>query len=219
MKKGRIPAERRHLLLLLYIPAYLAGFFLIELAVPETADYWVSYCAFDDLIPFSEWFIIPYCLWYPMLFATGFRLMLRDVRGFRLYMYSIIIAFTAGELFCLFFPNGQNLRPEVFPEENLLTGLVQMIYAADTNTNVLPSIHAVGAILSAAAVCRTDSVKAWAKSVTVLLAALICISTCFVKQHSVLDVLAAALLCAAVYFLVYVVAEKRLPGNKSDGTV
>ena len=213
MSRRLIAAEKRYLLLLLYIPVYLAGFFLIELAVPETADYWVSYCGLDDLIPFNEWFIIPYCLWYPMLFATGFWLMLRDVRGFKLYMYSIIIGFTAGELFCLFFPNGQNLRPSVFPEENLLTDLVRLIYAADTNTNVLPSIHAVGAILAAVAVCRNGSVKLWVKVMTALLAALICISTCFVKQHSVLDVFAAALLCVIVYFLVYAVIDRRLPGK------
>ena len=39
-------------------------------------------------------------------------------------------------------------------------------------------------------------------------AALISISTVFLKQHSVLDILAALILCAAAYFMVY-----RLPAR------
>lgn len=210
MKKGIKLNERRYLLLLLYVPVYFIGFFAIEYLVPDTADYWVSYCFIDDWIPFNEWFIIPYYMWYPLLFAVGFWLMFKDVPSFKLYMYCIIIGFSASIVFCLIFPNGQELRPSVFPRDNLLTDMVKMIYAADTHTNVLPSVHAVGAITAAFGVCTTKTVKKrWIKVCTVLLAALICIATCFVKQHSVLDVFAAMALCAVLYFLVYVViAEK-----------
>ncbi len=108
MKRGFGIKKYGHVLLIMYVPVYLIGFFLMERWVPETADYWVSYCFLDDLIPFNEWFIIPYCLWYPLLFAAGFWLLLRDVQGFKLYMYCMIVGFTASIIFCLILPNGQD---------------------------------------------------------------------------------------------------------------
>ncbi len=211
MKKGIERNDKRHLLLLLYVPAYLVVFFLIEQAVPETADYWVSYCFLDDLIPFQEWFIIPYCLWYLLMFAVGFWLMLRDVPVFKLYMYCIMIGFTACMVFCLLVPNGQDLRPEVFPRDNLLSKLVGLIYAADTNTNVMPSMHAVGAVFAAMAICTTKSVKHVAyKVAAVAMGGLICISTCFVKQHSILDVAAAVVLCVIIYFALRIIMKSEL---------
>ena len=200
MKRGFVIKEYGHVLLILYVPVYLVGFFLMEQCVPETADYWVSYCFLDDLIPFNEWFIIPYCLWYPLLFVTGFWLLLRDVQGFKLYMYCIIIGFTASIIFCLIFPNGQDLRPETFPRENLLTQVVRLIYEADTNTNVMPSVHVEGAIFAAMGICTTKSIKSMSVKVTaVVIAGLICMATCFVKQHSILDVCAAIVLCVIIY--------------------
>ena len=55
----------RHLWLLSIWVVYLSLFFVIEHVVTE--DYWVSYMPLDDKIPFCEYFIIPYCLWHPLL--------------------------------------------------------------------------------------------------------------------------------------------------------
>ena len=95
----------RYVLLVLYVPVYFACFFLIERLVPSTADYWVSYCPLDDLIPFNEYFIIPYYLWYPLLFAVGIYLMIKDAPEFKRYMYCIMIGFSFCVVFCLLFPN------------------------------------------------------------------------------------------------------------------
>lgn len=190
----------KYIFLMLYVPLYAAAFFAVELLIPETADYWVSYCFIDDWIPFCEYFIIPYYLWYPFLFTVGIYLLIEDVPVYKLYMCYVIVGFTASILICVAFPNGQDLRPEVFPRDNLLTDLVKMIYAVDTNTNVLPSVHAVGGIFAALAICQTKTIsKKWIKVSAVAIAALISISTCFVKQHSILDVLAAIGLCFLIY--------------------
>lgn len=211
MNKGIKLKDFKHCLLILYVPVYLLSFFIIEQMVPETADYWVSYCFIDDLIPFEEIFIIPYYCWYPLLVIVGLWLMFRDVPMFKLYMYSIMIGFSVSVLICLLFPNGQNLRPEVFPRDNFLTDMVKAIYAAGTNTNVIPSVHAVGAIIAAWGICTTKTVRSrWLKWLSASGSALICVSTCFVKQHSVLDVFAAMALCAVIYWIVYVVIRRNM---------
>lgn len=195
--------EHKYVLLTLYAPVYLISFFVMEKLVPDTADYWVSYCPLDDWIPFNECFVLPYYLWYPLLFAVGIYLMIRDVPEFKRYMACIIAGFSFSILFCLLFPNGQDLRPETFVRDNVFTDMVRMLYAADTNTNVIPSVHAVGAIFAAVSVCRTKTFPAkWNRRIkvsAVILSALICMATCFIKQHSVLDVGAAVVLCGLVY--------------------
>jgi hypothetical protein len=40
----------------LFVPAYLLCFAVVERLVPSDADYWVSYCRLDDFIPFCEVF-------------------------------------------------------------------------------------------------------------------------------------------------------------------
>ena len=52
----------KHFLASLYFLFYLAAFFLIERLI--TTDYTVIHCSLDDKIPFVEYFIIPYLLWF-----------------------------------------------------------------------------------------------------------------------------------------------------------
>lgn len=188
------------LLYAIYVPIYIGAFFLVEKLVPETADYWVSYIFLDDYIPFREEFIIFYYLWYPALVAIGVFLLLKDEYEYKRYMISIMITFTFTLIFCLLVPNGQDLRPDVFPRENVFTDIVAAIYAADTNTNVMPSVHAIGAFLGMISTHRTKQIRsrAWIFAMDVLWLA-IALSTCFVKQHSILDIFGSVAVCLVVY--------------------
>lgn len=188
------------LLYAIYVPIYIGAFFLVEKLVPETADYWVSYIFLDDYIPFREEFIIFYYLWYPALVAIGVFLLLKDEYEYKRYMISIMITFTFTLIFCLLVPNGQDLRPDVFPRENFFTDIVAAIYAADTNTNVMLSVHAIGAFLGMISTHRTKQIRsrAWIFAMDVLWLA-IALSTCFVKQHSILDIFGSVAVCLVVY--------------------
>ena len=90
------------------------------------------------------------------------------------------------------FPNRQDLRPDVFPRDNLLSRLVGFIYTVDTNTNVCPSLHCIGgfAILFAAMDLPRFRTKGWT-AFFIVFALMICASTVFMKQHSIVDFFAA----------------------------
>ncbi len=199
--------ENKHVFLALYLPIYLIGFFWVESYVPSDSQYWVSHTPLDDLIPFVEAFVIPYCLWFPFMILTGLYLMFYDAPAFSRYMLAIAISFTASIVFFVFFPNGQNLRPATFAHDNLFTRVIGLIYAADTNTNVLPSIHVVGSVLVVFALFDTKRLKArrflWIKAAAILLAVLITAATVFIKQHSMLDIYAGLAVCIPLYFLIY----------------
>jgi membrane-associated phospholipid phosphatase len=176
----------RYLLLLLYIPIYFIWFFLIEHYI--TTDYWVSYIPLDDQIPFIPAFILLYILWYPYLLLPGLYLLWKDVPAYKRYMWFIIIGLSICLLICTVFPNGQDLRPDLSEQHGFFISLVRMIYSADTNTNVLPSMHVVGCV----AVCYGAFTSPYLKSVRLpllIVGILISASTVFVKQHSFLDVI------------------------------
>ncbi len=194
--------QNPHEYLALYLPIFLICFFGAEYLVPESANYWVSYTPLDDAIPFVEVFVLPYVCWYPFLILTGLYLLIFDGEQFRKYIYCIAALFTLILLICLIFPNGQNLRPDNFSRENIFTAVVAGLYAMDTNTNVFPSMHVAGAIAAAIPYFRSQRLRKYRLPAAVL-AALISLSTVFIKQHSVLDIYGAVALCLIVCPLIY----------------
>ena len=186
----------------LFIPGFLAAFFLMEHLVPSGCDYWVSWCPLDDRIPFFAPAVIPYCMWYPLLLVTGLLLMFRDVPQLKKYAWFLIIGFGFSIVFCILFPNGQDLRPETFAEDNIFTRLLTMLYAADTNTNVLPSMHVIGCVAADVAIFHSEVNRRWRWPI-LLVSLMIIASTVLVKQHSVLDVFAGFAVCAPLWLILY----------------
>ena len=102
-------------------------------------------------------------------------------------------------------PSCQDLRPIIMPRDNLFTRWISVLYAIDTNANVFPSGHVVGSVGVALAVWDSAALrnrKAVRWGVTIL-AALICLSTLLVKQHTVLDVLGGLVLSLIAGIFVY----------------
>ena len=188
-KLGTVPDYHHFWLLSIWV-VYLALYVVVEHAV--TTDYWVSYLPLDDKIPFCEYFIIPYCTWHPLLFLMTAYLAFYDRDTFRDFMVFIAVGLISALIVCWVFPNGQELRPAEFPRHNVFTWLVSRIYAADNNANVCPSMHVIGCFGLVAAAFRSPGLRnrhlQW---VMLPLSDLICLSTVFVKQHSVLDIFVA----------------------------
>ena len=105
------------------------------------------------------------------------------------------------------FPNGlADFRPETFPRDNFCTDLVKLLHKADTPTNVLPSLHVYNTLVIEFAVFNSKTFGRHKKKVCIITAIwglLICVSTVFLKQHSVYDVLAAIVLAAIIYPITY----------------
>jgi membrane-associated phospholipid phosphatase len=197
-----------HLLLFLYLPIHMVLFLQLESAI--TTDYWVVYSPLDNLIPFVEAFIIPYVLWYPYMLGLGVYLAIQDVPIFKRYMWFIIIGFVSSMLFCLIIPNGQDLRPTAFASENVFTDIVKSLYAADTNTNVFPSMHVIGAMAVTYTVFKCPKLNnIYIKISSIVLTALICASTVFLKQHSILDIFGGLIASQLIFMLVFRKPKKK----------
>lgn len=191
-----------HLKLLLGWVGYFVLFFLTENLIPAERCYPV-WCPLDDLIPFCEWFLIPYVGWYGLIvFSLGYFL-LYDVEDFKRLQTYIIITQVAAMACYILLPSRQDLRPETFDRDNLLIRGVQLLYSFDTNTGVCPSLHVAYSFGIASVWVRRKESKWWTKTLVVIAVALICLSTMFLKQHSAVDFFAALPVCLLAEYLVF----------------
>ncbi|MBQ1963036.1 MAG: phosphatase PAP2 family protein [Clostridia bacterium] len=209
----------KHLFLLLYWPPYGLLFGLVESKWPsiwesitgEPLVFFEVACPLDSWIPFCEWFVIPYYFWFAYLVGMLLYGLLFDRQSFRDCMYFIMLTYSATIVIYLLWPNMQALRPAAFDRENVLTWIVQKLYNFDTNTNVCPSIHVLGSVAVYLTGLRAPRLQHWGWKVFFHTSnLLICMSTVFLKQHSILDVFAALLLCAIAYpFAFYILGRKQ----------
>ncbi len=161
------------------------------------------YSPLDDMIPFSEIFIIPYVIWYIFVDLTVVYFAFYDVDCFKkLSKYIVIIQIVAVSAYVIY-PTKQELRPEMMPRDNIFTDLVSYLYKIDTNTGVCPSIHVAYSVAVASVWVRYKGANWIWKSLMVVTAVLICLSTVFVKQHSVVDIFYALLLCLFAEIIVF----------------
>ena len=170
--RGLNTDEFRHLKLLLFWPIFGILFLFVE-RFYAVESYYSVHCFVDDLIPFHEIFLFPYLFWFIYMVGMHLYTLLYDIPAFRHLMYYIIFTFSVTALIYLLFPTCQELRPEEFLRDNVLTRFFVM-------------------------------------------AVLICVSTVFMKQHSVIDVLCGLPLCVIGEWICKKTEKREIPGKKDE---
>ena len=196
----------------LYGIIYLIFFFALE---KSQVNHQVLQSSLDDMIPFCEYFIVPYVLWYVFILATVVYFL---VFNESVDEYCSLIAFlgsgmTVFLIVSFVYPNCHNLRPDLSGVSgNIFIEAVKLLHVIDTSTNVFPSIHVFNTLVCMAAIFRNERCKRhkWVLAGTGVLSASIILSTVFLKQHSVVDVVGGVILFAVCYYAIY----RLLPAKK-----
>ena len=204
-----------HILLLLGWFVYFGFYFITENLIPESRFHEI-HCAMDDIIPFNEIFLIFYIGWYLLIAGALLYTLLYDVDAFRSLQTFIIITQILGVIIYIVYPSVQYLRPDPFPRDNLFTRILGLIYRFDTNTGVFPSMHVAFSLAVLSAGLKDRYLKAYQKIAVIITVIMICLSVCFVKQHSFLDVIGAIPVCLAAELIVYG-RKYWLPAFRHDG--
>lgn len=194
----------KHAWVFLYTFIYLPWYMYLERTI--VTEYHIMYTKVDSIIPFNEYFIIPYYIWFLYVTFMLIFLFFKDVDEFYRYGLYLALGMSLSLFICQIFPNGTTLRPEnLDPNKNIFTHMVAFIYKSDTPTNVFPSIHVFNSIATHVAIVRSrffyNNIKV--KTISFIIMISICLSTLFLKQHSFIDVIGATILSYIIYQLIY----------------
>lgn len=179
-----------HVKLWLTWAVYFVLFFLTENLIPAERCH-VVHCFLDDVIPFNEYFLIFYGGWYVLVVGSLLYYFFYDVRRFRELDLFIFFTQMAAMACYILWPSRQDLRPETFPRENVFTWILGLIYTFDTNTGVCPSLHVAYSLAIVSVVLKDEHASVPVKAFVTVFSVMVCLSTAFVKQHSVVDIAAA----------------------------
>jgi len=200
MKK--LMEKYKHAWCLLYAFIYLPWFTFLERNVTH---YHLVHSTLDDYIPFCEYFIIPYFLWFAYVAVTVLYFFFTSKEDYFKLCTFLFVGMTISLVICTIWPNGHDLRPDTFERNNIFTQIVGFLYATDTSTNVFPSIHVFNSIGVHLAIQNSERLreKKWIRLVSGILCIAIICSTVLLKQHSILDVVGGIVLGIIMNHFVY----------------
>lgn len=139
----------------------------------------------DAKIPLLPLFVVPYILFFP--YGVGTLLALIGTPYLNPFLLAMGIAgWMAGAIW--YFAPASMLRPKII-KNDVLSGLIALIYRLDAQANTFPSAHVFYALI-----CTYFLSLAFPEFVIIFvaIAALIVLSTLFVRQHHLADVAGGA---------------------------
>ena len=194
--------EFSHLKYLLGWVGYFTLYFLTENLI-STENCHTIYSPLDDMIPFMEIFVIPYVLWYGLIVFSLVYFARYNIDSFKKLQCFIMITQAVAMVIYIVYPSKQELRPTEFANQNIFTDMIGFLYSFDTNTGVFPSLH-VAYSVGIASVWLKEKDASWVLRISIaVFCFLVCISTAFIKQHSILDAFGAIPVCILAEAVLY----------------
>ena len=194
--------EFSHLKLLIGWIGYFALYLLTENLISYDSCH-IIHSKLDDVIPFCEYFVVPYVLWYAYVAISLLYFALYNIDSFKKLSTFIIFTQVIAMTVYILYPNRQDLRPDEFERNNFFTFIVGILYKLDTSTNVCPSLHVGYSVAIASVWLKEKGISPLWKTASTIFATLVCLSTAFIKQHSVVDIFWALVMCGAIEIVIY----------------
>ena len=201
LKKIENPKKYFALLVIFWI-VHILIYFITENLYPQESWH-IVHSKLDDMIPFVEYFIIPYVGWFVMLLVTVLYFFVKDRPScdrFHIYLFVLDII---GYLVYIIYPTTVDFQPTEFPRDNIFTDFVKFIYSADQTSNACPSFHVAYAIAIGSVWSKSKNIRFSVKGLIWIFVALVCLATVFIKQHSTSDFFWALPMCLLAEWVAY----------------
>lgn len=205
----------RYALWLLYLPAYLLYFGMLQLrTVPAEAVHIIE-TPLDRMIPTIPAFFVPYAIWW-LLFpgALAFFLFYGTRRDFLKLCFILFGGYTICMVVYTVWPNGLALRKPLTGSDLFTLG-VQWLRSIDPPRNVCPSMHVSSTIAIDIVVRQCSYLRPRTKNLETIIAALICVATLFIRQHSIIDVILGFAMSWALYVVWKWAVEPKISGSQA----
>ena len=165
----------------------------------------------DDLIPFLPVFIIPYIIWYLYVPLPMLYMCFKNDSEFKKQCAALFPGIILCTIIFVIYPTSvYTIRPESVDTNSVLKFLCNIIYSNDNPVNACPSLHCYESVIIHLTTFSPDFMKRKKilRAISAVTMVLICASTVFVKQHSVVDVAVGCVLAVISYVVVYKIIFK-----------
>ena len=198
--------ERKYGLLVLLWVVWVLWYFLWN---KYGVNWHLMHIPIDDKIPFVEFFVVPYVLWYGYIAFCFLWTFFTSKRDFLAMCSLVFLAYFLSLVVITAYPTYHDLRPDpALVRDNVFTKLVFALYSTEEPRCIFPSMHCMGVIVMSVGLLCAESLKGklWPKIFCPIYTVLVILSTVFIKQHSFADVLLAipmsAVICVLTYFVI-----------------
>ncbi len=155
----------------------------------------------DDKIPFNMWFIIPYCIWYVLIFLIPYYIYKKDKDLFVRYIVSYTLCTVVANIIFIVYPTYVD-RP-IVSGNGVLEFITKVVFAVDTPPqNCFPSLHCAVSMLFVLYMFRCKECSLPSKVITFIIAIMIMVGTLFVKQHVLIDLISGDVIALFIYLVV-----------------
>lgn len=156
----------------------------------------------DNKIPFIIYFIIPYTIWYILLFLMPIIIHKKDKKDFTRYIITYLSISLFADIIYIIYPT-TIIRPEITNTPNILYSITKIIFTIDTPIrNCFPSLHCAVSTLWILFILEKNKYNTKTKIITILINILIILSTLFIKQHVLIDAISGILLAIIIYYII-----------------
>ncbi len=155
----------------------------------------------DSKIPFNMWFIIPYCIWYLLIFLIPYYLYKKDKNIFVKYFVSYTLTTFIANIIFIIYPTYVD-RP-IVTGTSILELMTRIVFWVDTPAqNCFPSLHCAVSMLFILYMFEYKKCPNYLKIFTFIISILIMIATLFIKQHVFIDLISGDALAIVSYIIV-----------------
>lgn len=161
----------------------------------------------DEAIPFCVYGIIPYILWYLLLFIIPLMIYHKNKRVFYKYIFGYLLLVLLADLTYAVIPT--IFIRDVTVDNSFLSSILNIIYTIDTPPlNCFPSLHCGVSMLFILYSFKLKNLKIQNKILISIISILIMISTVLIKQHSYLDIFSGIIYASISFCIIELLYNK-----------
>ena len=190
----------------------MVAFFLIRLV--EVDHFIYPSISFDSKIPYIKFFVVPYLSWLVWIPTMWLYTLFNNKELFKKISYMLMISMSLYLFLAFVCPTALSLRPAFLDSKDIWCRLTLFLYSLSPETYVFPSLHVFHSLVILYAIFQGKTKlfqNIWFRIFGLIWTILICLSTVFVRQHSIVDVLGAIVL-----FVVIVIGFNIYENKKGD---
>lgn len=201
MRLTKYIKEHKEIYLFIFYFLFIVLFGLIQKYYNPVSSHLVTW-PIDYYMPYNQYFMIAYAIWWPFVPAAFIFFYLRDIPSFKSLCFQVLIVCYLTLIIYIIYPSYLDLRQPIY-ETDICSKAILWLRSIDPPRNVFPSLHVSETVSICFVVYKSRDLllNRYVKGIIYLIGILIIVSTIYIDQHSIADILFAIILSVVFYII------------------